>query len=231
MSQISSLRIVYNAATRDLLSNDLPALQVLIVDGICLMEKSVMAQSISNHSFTLRSLKASGLITKFYPEDFDPFKNSRWPHLTHVDITVGEQSKLFRLLQRAPNLSSAKIIIASERAMYPLPVEPCTHTKLQALYIESYKSLSSLPNLLGALSLPNLHEFTASFVWTRWPHEEFKAFLLRSKCPLEFLKFGDLSTTRSQLDEQRVEYTALIPSLEAVVDPVYARVVTCDWSI
>ncbi|KAG1874396.1 hypothetical protein F4604DRAFT_742290 [Suillus subluteus] len=58
-SQISCLRIVYCAATRDFLLNDLPALQVLSMDGWVSgrSEKSVIARSTLNHLFTLRSLR------------------------------------------------------------------------------------------------------------------------------------------------------------------------------
>jgi hypothetical protein len=234
-NQISSLRIVYCAATRDLLLNDLPALQVLTVDravdrhiGVFRYGGSVAARSILNHSFTLHSLKVSGPSFIFYLADFDPFKNSRWPHLTHIEITVRQQNVLLRLLQQAPNLSSAKISILLEyKAMHPpLPVEPCTHTKLQLLHINCPRVLPSLPNLLDALSLPGLREFMAGSVWTRWPHNEFKAFLARSKCPLELLNFGDAMTTPLELDYQRSEYIALVSSLE-VVNPTGAHFIRC----
>ncbi|KAG1863553.1 hypothetical protein DFJ58DRAFT_213219, partial [Suillus subalutaceus] len=181
-------------------------------------EKNVIAQSIMNHLLTLRSLKISRLSFSFDLADFDPFKNSRWPYLTHVGINVCQQNILLRLLQQAPNLSSAKISIdlvyTGQPSGPPLPVEPFTHTKLQVLHINCPRSLPPLPNLLNALSLPNLREFMASSAWMWWPHEEFKAFLARSKCPLEFLSFGD--GNRAALDELRAEYIALIPSLEVV---------------
>lgn len=98
----------------------------------------------------------------------------------------------------------------------PLPAEPYTHTKLQLLHINCPRALPSPPNLLNALSLPALREFTANFVWTWWPHEEFKAFLARSKCPLKLLNFGDAMTTAFELEDQRSEYIALVSSLEVV---------------
>ncbi|KAG1816419.1 uncharacterized protein BJ212DRAFT_190985 [Suillus subaureus] len=98
--QISSLRIVYCVATRDLLLNDLPALQILTMNGWISdeSERSDIARSILNHSLTLYSLKFSRLSFPFYLADFDPFKNSRWPHLTHVEINV-QQNLLLILLQ------------------------------------------------------------------------------------------------------------------------------------
>jgi hypothetical protein len=183
-NQISSLRIVYCAATDALLLNDLPALQVLTVDrhiSVYHFRGSDIARSILNHSSTLRSLKVTEPSFIFNLADFDPLNNSRWPYLTHIEITVRQQNTLLGILQQAPNLFSAKISIHLEYTMsLPLPAEPYTHTKLQLLHINCPRALPSPPNLLNALSLPALREFTANFVWTWWPHEEFKAFLARS---------------------------------------------------
>jgi hypothetical protein len=223
-NQISSLRITYCAATRDLLLNDLPALQVLIIEGQVNGEfgKSVIVRSIMDHSFTLRSLKVSAPPFLLYLAAFDPSKISRWPHLTHVEISVCQQDVLLKLLQQAPNLFSAKILI--EHTMpSPLPTELCTHTKLQILHIHRSRSFPPPPNLLNFLSLPNLREFMTGSVWMWWPHEEFKALLARSQCPLEFLSFGDAMTAISKLYEWQAEYIALIPSLEVVVNPASGR--------
>ncbi|KAG1878285.1 hypothetical protein F4604DRAFT_603118, partial [Suillus subluteus] len=160
-NQISSLHIVYCAATRDLLLNGLPALQVLTIHGWISnqsSERSLIARSILNHSFTLRSLEINRLVSfSFYLADFDPFKITRWPHLTHVEINVCQQNILPRLLQQAPNLSSAKIFMTLDYTMpYPLPVESCTHTKLQILHINRPSPLLSIANgsnLLNVLSL------------------------------------------------------------------------------
>jgi hypothetical protein len=68
---------------------------------------------------------------------------------------------------------------------------------------------------MNALLLPNLRVLEAINV-TPWPHNEFKAFLARSRCPLEALIFGAGMTIKNY---QRAEYITLIPSLEVVVDP------------
>ncbi|KAG2087527.1 uncharacterized protein F5147DRAFT_781290 [Suillus discolor] len=213
-NQISSLRIVCCAATHELLLNDLPALQVLTIDGLTnysQLERSTIARSILNHSFTLRSLRVSSE-PSFYSADFDPFKNFRWTHLTDVDICVCQKNVLVVLLQQAPNLSSVKIFIMDMHPEPPLPVKLCTHEKLQLLHISSSESLASLPYMLDALSLLNLRNFIANEgIQLEWPHEEFKAFLARSKCPLEVLHFG---AGTSKFDKQAAEYIALIPSLK-----------------
>ncbi|KAG2143801.1 uncharacterized protein EDB93DRAFT_569683 [Suillus bovinus] len=217
MNQISSLHIVCYFVTRKLLLNDLPALQVLTMDGYIdfyRFKSNTIAESILKHSFTLRSLKISA--QAFYFVDVDPFKNTRWPHLTHVEITVLHQNIFLALLQQAPNLSSAKIMIFSSYNMPPgptLPAEPFTHENLQFLDIECNTSVTLLPDILNALSLSNLRHFRAAFAWTQWPHEEFEAFLVRSECPLEYLEFGDGKRTMPKLIERRAEYFALIPSL------------------
>ncbi|KAG1845869.1 hypothetical protein DFJ58DRAFT_893326 [Suillus subalutaceus] len=67
-------------------------------------------------------------------------------------------------------------------------LEPFTHSELQSLDI-TYTHMAhalKLSDLLNALSLPNLHTLA---IWgvSGWPHEAFKMFLARSKCPLESL--------------------------------------------
>ncbi|KAG1816445.1 uncharacterized protein BJ212DRAFT_191227 [Suillus subaureus] len=165
-SQISCHRIVYCPVTCDLLANDLPTLQVLIVDGWISdfpHERSTVARPILNHSFTLRSPKVSRLSFSFYFAGFDLFKNSRWSHLTHVEVTAYQQDALLRLLQQAPNLSSAKISIALKYTTHPsLPVEPCTHTKLQVLHINYSRSPLTFSNLRNAPITP---QFTRVCGW------------------------------------------------------------------
>ncbi|KAG2351237.1 hypothetical protein BDR07DRAFT_89498 [Suillus spraguei] len=56
--------------------------------------------------------------------------------------------------------------------------------------------------LFNIVTLPNLRVIEASRMGM-WPHEEFKAFLRRSGCPLEKLVFGAASFSTAQ---QRAEY-------------------------
>jgi hypothetical protein len=60
-------------------------------------------------------------------------------------------------------------------------------------------------------SLPSLR--VLAYEGVEWPHEEFKAFLARSECPLESLITSEEDVT----DEQRAEYAALVPSLQFVL--------------
>ncbi|KAG2141958.1 hypothetical protein DEU56DRAFT_855474 [Suillus clintonianus] len=224
-NQISSLRIhIYCTATRDILLNDLPALQELTINwnnhdfGI---ERTATAQSILRRSFTLRSLKMTGRWFMFRWDDFDQFASFKpgWPHLTHIEITLTQLDVLPKLLQQGPNLSSARILLAECDTR--IPISPYTHTKLQSLHINSSgrPKIPQLCDLLNALTLPYLHELMVSCSSLEWCHGVFKEFLARSNCPLESLTFGYAYSTASELDRMKAEYMMLIPSLEVVVTP------------
>ncbi|KAG1738949.1 hypothetical protein EDB19DRAFT_1712079 [Suillus lakei] len=141
--------------------------------------------------------------------------NPALPHLTNVVITVCQPNILLRLLQLAPNLSS--VTMEGSRCFIQPRLEPLTHANLQSLRtFWSKHRPERLVELFNALTLPNLRELEACSAEIRWPHVELKAFLARSKCPLESLIFGDKVTTASALEEQRAEYITLIPSLGVV---------------
>ncbi|KAG0704596.1 hypothetical protein DFH29DRAFT_365876 [Suillus ampliporus] len=128
-----------------------------------------------------------------------------WARLTHVKINVNQPYAFLHLLQLGPNLSSLSIYIPY--GSYQIQAfKPITHTKLQSLRIslnDSPDMRHQLPDLFNALSLPNLRVLEDWRIRT-WPHEQFKAFLARSNCPLKSLILG--MTT----DEQRPEYVFLI---------------------
>jgi hypothetical protein len=95
--------------------------------------------------------------------------------------------------------------------------EPLAHANLKSLRISGDLPLDSIGNLglFDAIALPNLRAVEVRNIG-QWPHEEFKAFLARSQCPLESLIFGGgvMAT-----DQQLAEYISLFPSLELVPDP------------
>ncbi|KAG1875777.1 hypothetical protein F4604DRAFT_1680653 [Suillus subluteus] len=135
-----------------------------------------------------------------------------WAPLTTLGIGLWEAETVLRLLQLAPNLSSLTICILFFDGE---PLNPFTHTNLQTLHIScDYYDDETLNvcDLLDALSFPTLRVLSVYGV-SEWPHEEFKAFLARSKCPLESLIVRGSVVT----DEQRAEYVALIPSLQFVL--------------
>ncbi|KAG1747102.1 uncharacterized protein EDB91DRAFT_1079730 [Suillus paluster] len=200
--QISSLSIP-DPDQPELLLNNLPALQELTIVGID-HRLPPIAPFISRLPSTLRSLRIKE--AWFNVRDISSF-NPVWAQLTKVDIDIVRSNVLLHLLELCPNLSSLTV-----RADYDgIPtLEPFTHTAIQSIdiYFFHYATLSGL---FDALSLPNLRVLVASHART-WPHEKFKAFLVRSKCSLESL------TVRAGLErmthEQRAECVVLYPSLK-----------------
>ncbi|KAG2028950.1 hypothetical protein BDR03DRAFT_1019118 [Suillus americanus] len=168
-----------------------------------------MTRSISQLPFTLCSFCTSG-----WSLDSNELSscNPVWAHLTTLRIEVWEAKDALHLLQLAPDLSSLTIdiVFGDVRALGPF-----THTNLQTLVINCEYSFEPGPqfcDLLDALSLPTLRGLAVYDV-LEWPHEEFKAFLARSECPLESL----IVTSGKETNEQRAEYFALVPSLQFVL--------------
>ncbi|KAG1816485.1 uncharacterized protein BJ212DRAFT_1577120 [Suillus subaureus] len=185
-----------------------PTLQELTI--FAMETTDIFVQSISRLS-VLRSLHILGL--SFNIELLSRF-NSVWARLTNVTINTDESDTVLHLLRLAPNISSVHMIVfITDETM---DLELFAHTTLQSLRITcetDYRSTRRLSKLFDALSFPSLRIFKVSGE-PPWPHEKFKAFLTRSKCPLETLILGtDVKTTH----EQRAEYVALIPSLEVFV--------------
>ncbi|KAG0706514.1 hypothetical protein DFH29DRAFT_1076953 [Suillus ampliporus] len=213
VDQIASLCIdVLDTDQPQLLLENLPALQELIIYIETPEAPPHTAQYISRLPFSLRTLRVIGPC--FGLQDIYSF-NPVWTHLTNVEIDIYEPDAVPHLLQLGPNLSSLVVHMYAS-SDETLALQPSTQTKLQSLCItfEDAK-IHTFPNLLDALSLPNLRVLDVDFV-TSWPHEAFMAFLVRSNCPLENLIFHARIVVPT--DEQRAEYVALIPSLKFVQD-------------
>ncbi|KAG1725819.1 hypothetical protein EDD22DRAFT_974278 [Suillus occidentalis] len=211
-NRISSLFVKEaHANILDILS---PTLQDLIID-IDEVEDMTdsQVQSISQLS-ALRSLHF--IDTAFRAELLSSFDPALWARLTNITIGADDPDTVLHLFRLAPNLSSFHML----HMLDGIPsLEPFTHTQLQSLRITSdYGRLSTrwLSKLFDTLSLPNLRVIQVNGK-PPWPHKEFKAFLTRSKCPLETLIFG---TKVDTIQEQRAEYVALVPSLEVLVLPM-----------
>ncbi|KAG2032892.1 hypothetical protein BDR03DRAFT_731357 [Suillus americanus] len=184
INQVSSLTLsldFLHHAQSEVMVSDFLALEKL---NICLNSNSVacVVQSISQPPSTLRSLAVT---VQFFNVEYATAFNPAWTHLTNIHIDLDEPSA-FPLLLRCPSLSSLTIFTYFT-AMEAL--EPFTHTQLQSLWIisdDSYDDDTEYLNLFDTLSLPNLRSLEVCDVYS-FPHEEFKAFLTRSKCPLEIL--------------------------------------------
>jgi hypothetical protein len=145
---------------------------------------------------------------------------ARWFHLTHLKIKINLMQEFLLLLIECPNLSSLSILGIME-PIQSLPEEPITHAYLQYLHIRGslFGDYDLGVNLFNTITLPKL--CILDFRQTGpWPHEEFKAFVTRSKCPLESLIFG-MSMTLT--DQEQKECTSLIPSLKRIVGKGYSR--------
>lgn len=210
LKQILSLSILSleNAQKPALVLRNLSELQQLTIRMVGPFEPA-LTQFFPCMPFTLRSLEVIG--PSFDLTRLDSL-NPVLPHLTNVRIDMFNSIACLRLLQLAPNLSSLSIGITFIEIQ---ALTPFTHTKLQSLRIVNVMGFADqLPDLFNALSFPNLRVLEARSV-PKWPHEELKAFLARSSCPLERLVLGVGMAT----DKQQAEYVALIPSLALIASP------------
>ncbi|KAG2143692.1 hypothetical protein DEU56DRAFT_884346 [Suillus clintonianus] len=227
VNQILSLRLTFYEGTTlpELLLDNLPALQELaILQGAHDSNVEVLAigHSIPRVPSTVRSLK---IVDRFFHTvpltSFGPVA----AHLTYLDIsTLRYPSAVLQLLHLCPSLASLKITVTFYYGE-PLVFRPFTHPKIQMFHI-SHGSFDAqnLSALVEALSFPSLrvledHLIDIGGPPCRRPHKQWKAFLARSKCPLETLIFSGWKTP-TVTDVEEAEYIALIPSLEIqVVDP------------
>ncbi|KAG2345979.1 hypothetical protein BDR05DRAFT_1058101 [Suillus weaverae] len=190
----------------ELLLEDLPALQELTI--ITVPASSSVIPCISRLPSTLDSL--SLFVTVFRLEALFSF-SPVWTHLTKVEITLHDQNAFLHLLRLCPKLFALRVAIVSHEIQ---ALRPFTHTTLQYLcFRDCLKFKNPVAGVLRALSLPNLLR-----LWVcsplPWPHDEFKEFLTRSKCPLEVLYICPGSCPLMP-PEQRAEYAALVRSSRA----------------
>ncbi|KAG2145450.1 uncharacterized protein EDB93DRAFT_1151104 [Suillus bovinus] len=216
ITHITSLRVstcFSQGEWPQLFLTDLPALQELAILGMTNVDIPTIAQFISRLPSTMRSLKFIDMGPFFDIERLSSL-SPVWAHLTDVQITVLNPNAALHLLRLCPNLSSLTfhVVLDQEESLNSF-----THTKLQSLGIP-HGTLSKrlLSDLLNALTLPNLRTLEVKARRdVSWPHEDMKALLVRSKCPLETLTVGGRVMIT---DAQRAEYVSLIPSLQVVAD-------------
>ncbi|KAG2132905.1 uncharacterized protein EDB93DRAFT_1340017 [Suillus bovinus] len=213
-SQITSLRIFahsFRGEWPEISVTDFSALQELAILGMTNANSPTFAQSVLRLPSTMRSLKFVDM-RPFFDIDHLSSLSPVWAHLTDVQIAVCHANAVLHLLRLCPNLSSLTLRVAFEQKD---PLTSFTHTKLQYLRILHDALLTRhLSELFNALSLPNLRALEARRN-ASWPHEDTKALLVRSNCPLETLTIGGRVTIT---DAQRAEYISLIPSLKVIVD-------------
>ncbi|KAG1814021.1 uncharacterized protein BJ212DRAFT_1482367 [Suillus subaureus] len=192
--QISSLQLEFSDCDGPFIMEDFHALKEL---------------TINNYGFDPK--RAIDLLPR---EIADFFSDSAWARLTHVEININGLDAFPRILHLCPNLSSVTVFGIFDPIQTP---EPITHTNLQTLrmYGDALCNQGGDLGLFEVITLPNLRVVEVRHMG-QWPHEEFKEFLTRSKCPLESLTFGSAVWTT---DQQRAEYVTLLPSLELTAEP------------
>ncbi|KAG1786555.1 uncharacterized protein HD556DRAFT_1414793 [Suillus plorans] len=221
VDQISSLHVGLSSGTSSfpLVPADFGGLEELAIytsDG--LDPVPAVTHSIT-HSIThlppkMRSLRLLDVLLDF--RRLTRLNSPSWAGLTNLEVLVVGVVSLPRLLRLCPNLSSLTM-----GGVFMVAIETSgqlAHTKLQSLRISGNLStnslLSGLLGLFANVTLPNLRIVEVSNIGG-WAHEEFKALITRSQCPLESLIFRGRVTTTAQ---QRAEYVTLFPSLKLVID-------------
>ncbi|KAG2357787.1 hypothetical protein BDR07DRAFT_1612304 [Suillus spraguei] len=208
VDQVSSLSLGFFSGAGSLMVTDFRRLEELVIyaNG---SDPVVVARSIAQLPPSMRSLKVMNLWLDV--RLLSGLNLLAWAGLTNLEVVVDGLDSFPRLLRLCPNLSSLTMIGIFTSAD---TLEEFVHTNLQSLLVSGDFHLNSIGNhgLFNAITLPNLRALEVCNSG-QWPHEEFKAFLTRSQCPLERLVFsGRVKTT----DQQRAEYVTIFPSLELV---------------
>ncbi|KAG2118694.1 uncharacterized protein F5147DRAFT_183390 [Suillus discolor] len=214
--QVSSLSVGFFSGAGSLAMADFRGLSELVIytggsDTLTAVMHSIAQLPPNMHSLRLMDLWLNLRVL--------PHSNSLgWAGLTNLDIVVDGLDSFARLLHLYPNLSSLTMIGIFTTIETS---ETFVHPKLQSLRMSGHLLLDSTVNLglFDAITLPNLRTVEVRNMG-QWPHEEFKAFVTRSQCPLESLIFGGGVRTT---DQQLAEYATLFPSLELVTDPMRSR--------
>ncbi|KAG1851863.1 hypothetical protein DFJ58DRAFT_419232 [Suillus subalutaceus] len=212
VDQISSISLCFFSGAGSLVMADFRRLEELVIytDG------SDPVLAVAQLPLSMRSLKLMDLWFNFrLLSGFNPLA---WASLTNLEIVVDGLDSFHRLLCLCPNLSSLTMIgifTAIETS------ETLAHANLQSLRISGHLRLDWIGHLglFNAVTLHNLCEIKVRNIG-QWSHEEFKAFLTRSQCPLGSLTFGGGVMTT---DQQLAEYVTLFPCLELMTDPMLSR--------
>ncbi|KAG1816218.1 hypothetical protein EV424DRAFT_1075371 [Suillus variegatus] len=144
------------------------------------------------------------------------FNPLAWVNLTNLGIVVDALDCFPCLLRMCPNLSSLTIV-GIFRSTVETPAKS-SHSQLRSLRIFGNLDVDWIGSLglFAIITLPNLRAVEVRNVG-EWPHDAFKGFLTRSRCPLENLIFGSgVVTTAQQLEE----YRTLFPSPSLKTDPM-----------
>ena len=206
------------ATVPDLLLKDIPMLEHLTLKGD--LHRDPMTVIIQSE-LRLRSLTLHRII---FSANVRSASQHCWTHLTQLQVALGSKHLLspdidgpvlLTLLALCPHLQdftfSSVDIPSHDVATYA--ARAFTHPDLRSL---SVTVLRGTGFLLDALTLPALRhlEIRDSYIGpTTWRHNEFKAFVGRSRCPLEMLT---IHSWQASSEEDKAGYMALMPTLKHV---------------
>ncbi|KAH7912185.1 hypothetical protein BJ138DRAFT_1148952 [Hygrophoropsis aurantiaca] len=142
-----------------------------------------------------------------------------WTQLTELSIhfALFSSSVFLQLLHLCPDLHTLNIsCVSADESKLPqlrgLPQGSVAHHKIRRLEIKTIQA--GLDLLFDALLLPALQELDICFCHRErdpWPHAQFMAMLVRSRCPLERL------TIRNRISLGHLsDYITVLPSLKIV---------------
>ena len=218
-SRTVHLHVTFNVdAAPNLLLKDVPKLERLSLKGDGNRGPKI---AIVQPEPQLRSLILEGVvISAGVLSEFD-----LWTHLTQLRVTLSHCFKsrdsmaVLTLLARCPHLQDLAFSIVAIPPPYVAISAPraITHSHLRSL---EFRVLHGIDYFLDALTLPALRHLTirdSSYIVPRtWRKYEFRRFVVRSQCPLETLEIHSSTEESYNLEVDKGEYVALIPTLKHV---------------
>ncbi|KAH7925108.1 hypothetical protein BV22DRAFT_1195437 [Leucogyrophana mollusca] len=193
-----------------------PSLERLQMTGFTTRAVEAFSIVIPGPATRLRSLSLQNFRSSII--SLDPF-SLPWAQLTELSIhfALFSSSVFLQLLQLCSQLQTLNIsCVSADESKLPdlrgLALGSIVHPTIRRLEIKTIQAALDL--LFDALSLPALQELDICFCHRErdpWPHSQFMAMLVRSRCPLERL------TIRNRISHGHLsDYIGVLPSLKIV---------------
>ncbi|KAG2351631.1 hypothetical protein BDR07DRAFT_1500786 [Suillus spraguei] len=208
--QVSSLALNFKVDNEPFMIEDFDRLKDLTIRRFPFSPTRVIIRTLSKLPVNLRSINMPCIM--FSRKGLDLFTDPAWARLTHVEIALSGVDAFPRLLRLCPSVSF--LAISGIFCPFQTAELAFTHTNLQTLHMSAIQlqRFGEDIGLFDVVTLPNLRVIEVLRFRT-WPHEQFKAFLTRSRCPLEKLVLPDATCCTAR---QRAEHAILFPSLEII---------------
>ena len=108
--------------------------------------------------------------------------NIRWDNITHATLSAVTDEEVVDFLRQATSLEYYSALTYSDEPMISIQT-PILHPQLRSLNLTTY----NLKNLMDAINLPSLEEWTQNTCRENLPLAAMLSFLERSQCPLKVL--------------------------------------------